>query len=276
MKKWQEEGTFSGAGRPLAAGRHDAGVARWLTPLMAVVWSGFVLYLGSVSRLPRVPLVSEESEASLGHFGTHLVLGALLYMLFSPAVGSRVLRLRAAALAMCATLALGVSIEIVQFFVPERSPQSSDIGYDALGALTGVLALLVPDQLRISRRLLFVVANASAVMAVAFVTVIITVQALGLLHVERCQWGWLSYPLPCFSLEPGHERQEGKVPEARPAPEGPSPSILQRVSDQVSGPGLNSRAWWVYNSAGKAATGTVEESATRPWPAGLMGQGGGL
>ncbi len=276
MKKWQEEGTFSGAGGPLATGRHDAGVARWLTLLMAVVWAGFVLYLGSVSRLPRVPLVSEESEASLGHFGTHLVLGALLYMLFSPAVGSRVPRLRAAALAMCATLALGVSIEIVQFFVPERTPQSSDIGYDALGALTGVLVFLVPDQLRVSRRLLFVVANAGAVMAVAFVTVIITVQALGLLHVERCPWGWLSYPLPCFSLEPGRQRQEGKVSQAMPAPDGPSPSKLRQVSGQVSGPGLNSRALWVYNSASEAATGTVEKSTTHPWPVGLMGQGGGL
>ncbi len=224
----QEQGTFPEVSKAVAASRQPVGLARWLTLLMAVVWAGFVLYLGSVSRVPRVPLISEDAEASLGHFGTHLVLGMLLYMLASPAMGGSMGRLRAVALAVGATLALGIGIEVVQVFVPERSPDPADVGYDALGAAIGVLAFFIPDQLKVSRRLLYVVANTGAAMAVAFVTAIIVVQALGLLRVERCHWDWLSYPLPCLSLESRQREHQAWGPSSTPALAGP----VQRRSGQ--------------------------------------------
>lgn len=117
----------------LAAGRR-ATVLRWLP---VVGWMALIFTLSAVSGLR----VSDDASVDrpfrvLGHLTSYGVLAALvLYAL----AGRRSPRWQHVAVAYAVCLAYGISDEIHQAFVPDRTGRIDDLMVDAVGAAVGLL-----------------------------------------------------------------------------------------------------------------------------------------
>lgn len=138
--------------------------SRALTLAVSAAWVGFLLYLGAVPGLPE-ELSSTRLAVStpLGHYGSHVMLGALLYLSFStPGLGLSHCG-RAVILAVLATIAIGAGIEGVQLFIPSRASEAADIVANSLGGATGAALLFTADRLSVGRAIL---ASATAALAV--------------------------------------------------------------------------------------------------------------
>lgn len=110
------------------------GLLRWLP---AIAWMAVIFTLSSVSGLR----VSDDAAVDrpfrvLGHLLSYALLAALL--LYAMA-GLRRPGIRQIAIAYGISLVYGVSDEIHQTFVPDRSGRIDDLLVDALGAVGGVL-----------------------------------------------------------------------------------------------------------------------------------------
>lgn len=106
----------------------------------------FIFVLSSQPGLAATEDPSVERPLRIvAHLVAYTVLGALLAMALGawtrPSPG------RAAAAAIVAVL-YGVSDEIHQSFVPERTGQAQDVVVDAIGALLGVLAFVLVARAR--------------------------------------------------------------------------------------------------------------------------------
>lgn len=161
---------------------------RTFVALVALSWVGLVFYLGTVRNLPNVPWASSGTTASLGHFATHAVLASLIYLIIVANTQTHRRRVFAIAIAFGLTVLVGLTLEVVQFFVPYRAAEASDILFDAFGALTGALAVFIADQLKIHRALL-ATAFASVVLAATSYIIVDAVTApapLRFANVEEC------------------------------------------------------------------------------------------
>ncbi len=137
---------------------------RALTGIVAAAWLGFIIYLALMPRLPQLPLVPVRSGPVLGHYGAHLVLAVLAYLLTTPGRASLLHRVRGAAMATALAIGTGVLIEVLQATATqEREAQLSDVLVDAAGGATGALMVFALDQLRVSQVLLRTAAAAGVV-----------------------------------------------------------------------------------------------------------------
>jgi hypothetical protein len=108
-------------------------------------------------------VVSGKAISPLGHFGSHLVLGALLYLLVSADPSSRLRRTVAVAAAVAFSVMLGAGIEVLQFLLTEtRTAQVWDFIADTTGSVVGAAAVFNLEQLRVSRQYLSIAAAAVA------------------------------------------------------------------------------------------------------------------
>lgn len=141
--------------------------------LVATVgWLGLLFYLlGAVPWLPQISDLASGPALPLGHYATHLVLGALVYWLVRPASGSPRGRLGAFTMAIGANLAIAVLLEGAQALLPERSSEATDVLFGLAGASTGAWAALLREQTDLRWALL--------VIAIATIFVSMTVLALG-------------------------------------------------------------------------------------------------
>ena len=136
-----------------------------VTVATGLAWLGFVSYLALVRQLPDVPLLGENAIRPVGHYGASLIIGGLAYLLVTIHFGGAVRRQKAAIAALGSTMVLGIGLEGLQTLVPERVDLLSDLLFDAVGALTGVGAVFLLEQLRVSRTFLSMAwAGASAVL----------------------------------------------------------------------------------------------------------------
>ena len=168
--------------------------SRTLALVVTVAWTSFLFYLGSVPEPPEgLSAARAIVSAPLAHYGTHLVLAALLYMVVGRRSSNLRHGMRAAAIAILVTVGAGIALEVVQLFLEERSSEISDVVYDALGATTGVTLLLALERLNVDRRFLSLATSGVAVAAMTGVAVATVVSDPGFPHVEDC--GSFSGPL---------------------------------------------------------------------------------
>jgi VanZ family protein len=118
----------------LAPGRR-ATLLRWLP---VVGWMALIFTLSSVSGLR----VSDDASVDrpfrvLGHLTTYAVLAALLLYALA---GPRSPRWQHLLVAYAVCLVYGISDEIHQAFVPDRTGRIDDLMVDALGAAIGLVS----------------------------------------------------------------------------------------------------------------------------------------
>ena len=140
-----------------------------VTVATGLAWLGFVSYLALVRQLPDVPLLGENAVRPVGHYGAFVIIGGLAYLLVTMHFGGAVHRQKAAIAALGSAMVLGIGLEGLQTLVPERDDVLSDLLFDLLfdaaGALTGVGAIFLLEQLRVSRASMSMAwAGASAVL----------------------------------------------------------------------------------------------------------------
>lgn len=106
---------------------------RWLP---ALAWMAVIFGLSSISGLRASPDAEVDRPLRvLAHLGTYAILGALVLWALT---GGLVPSGRDAVTAFAVAVLYGVSDEIHQAFVPERSGQLTDVAIDAVGAALGV------------------------------------------------------------------------------------------------------------------------------------------
>ena len=120
---------------------------------VTLAWVGCLFYLILVP-LPRIPGLEPGLVSPVGHYGSSIVLSPLIYLLASTRVVDFPGRARAAAIAIACSVGLGVAFEVLQFFVPERGAQLTDILFAVAGATTGAQTILIFDQLNLRRSVL--------------------------------------------------------------------------------------------------------------------------
>lgn len=112
-------------------GSGTSGVIRLLP---AVMWMGLIFALSARQTLPPTPGLAENVAAIGGHLGAYGVLAVLLCWGLGGA------RIQAMWLGLGIAVLYGVSDEFHQSFVPGRDASLIDIGWDALGAATALVA----------------------------------------------------------------------------------------------------------------------------------------
>ncbi len=102
--------------------------ARFILPI--VLYVGLIFFLSSRPASASVAIRFDKPA----HFVEYAMLGALICRAL---MGYGVRAGRAVPLAMAIATSYGVTDEIHQAFVPERSPEALDLLADALGAIAG-------------------------------------------------------------------------------------------------------------------------------------------
>ncbi len=141
---------------------------RFIPVMATVLWVGFMFYVtGAVPKLPEVSNLGYDAVESMAHYGTHLVLSAMIYVIARPRTSKRALRISALGIAIGGTVAIGLSLEGLQLFLPGRSVEVSDVLFGAFGATIGAWAAFLREELD-AKRGFFLAATASVVvMAIA-------------------------------------------------------------------------------------------------------------
>lgn len=122
------------------------GATRPLRPIWrwgpAVAWAAVIFALSAQPGLKISQDASVDAPARhLAHIAVYAVL-AVLVLHGMRAIG-RPLVGRTALVAAALTIGYGISDELHQAFVPERTANPIDVAYDALGALLGIAAVAV-------------------------------------------------------------------------------------------------------------------------------------
>lgn len=113
----------------------------------AIAWMAFIFLLSAQPGLKISANASVDGPARhLAHIGVFAVLAVLLVHGLG-ALG-RPLTARAALLAGALTIGYGITDELHQAFVPDRTANPVDVGYDAIGAAVGIGAAWAWGRIR--------------------------------------------------------------------------------------------------------------------------------
>jgi VanZ family protein len=105
----------------------------------AIVWAAVIFVL---SAQPGLRVSSDaDVERPIRQLAHLLVYGTLAVLLCYAIAGAFRVDRRTALIAVVLAVAYGVTDEIHQSFVPERSGQVGDLVWDAIGAVAGCLAV---------------------------------------------------------------------------------------------------------------------------------------
>jgi VanZ family protein len=123
--------------------------SRWLPVLgwMALI---FILSAQPGLRVSEDAAVDSPLRAA-AHVVAYGVLGALLFRALSGTLGSTI---RAAVVAFVVAALYGVSDEIHQAFVPDRTGRLDDVALDVVGAVIGITVAYVANEALRRRRTL--------------------------------------------------------------------------------------------------------------------------
>ena len=118
--------------------------SRWIYPVMTTLWLIVIAY-GSIDprpaeeALPALPSLPASSVAA--HVGAYGMLGVLLLGSLK-AVSTKPLRGAPAPVGAWSLATIyGIAMEMVQLAFPERDASVGDVGWNALGAGLGLVAL---------------------------------------------------------------------------------------------------------------------------------------
>ena len=143
---------------------------------VTLAWIVFLFYLAGLPRLPYVPVVPIRAVSPLAHYGTFAVLASLGYLVVAPRPSHLAGRVQALATAIAVSMALALALEGVQYFLPLRSPELDDLLYNAAGAGTGAIAMLLLDQLTVGRHFLSLMTAGVVLVLVAMTATSIAVR----------------------------------------------------------------------------------------------------
>jgi VanZ family protein len=144
---------------------------RLLMLLVTAVWIGFIFLIATMPRMPQAPVVPDRLVEPLGHYGAYFVLAMLAYTLIASPRPGLLNRLAALVAAAGASIAVGLGIEVVQHYTPDRASEVGDVIVNAFGAVTGAVAVFTLEQLKVNRRLL-AAAIAGVVLAIVVLTTV--------------------------------------------------------------------------------------------------------
>jgi len=117
-------------------------VLLWMPPLL---WAGMIFWLSSIPGTDLPP----TGLSSLAHVVVYLILSALIFIALRPGTDHTT----AICLAILLASAYGVTDEIHQSFVPNRTPDIADWGFDTIGAAIGAwLGRIVDERVTAQRR----------------------------------------------------------------------------------------------------------------------------
>ena len=136
--------------------------------LATIAWMALLFYLALQPRLPQLPVGTQSSTSPWAHFGTHLVLAALVYLATSSRPMSLVKRAAVTGFAFAFSAALGSGLEALQSILPDRSGQISDLLLDIGGAGVGAALGLTLDFLKLNRSFLGVTALGMTLLMIVF------------------------------------------------------------------------------------------------------------
>ena len=143
--------------------------------LVTITWMVFLFYLGLIPDLPEAPVIEGSIVTSLGHYGAHLVLASLVFVLASPWRYHFGRSLLAVVGALFVSTILGLIVEAAQSVTEERSAEWSDVLYNFLGALTGSVGLLILSLLKVnySHMALAVSSSSTALMITGVIVLLV-------------------------------------------------------------------------------------------------------
>lgn len=103
----------------------------------AIAWAGFIFLL---SAQPGLKISTDASVDGPARHVAHGVVYTVLVLLIVHGLGAlgRPLTLRTALIAGTLSVVYGISDEVHQTFVPERTGRVIDVGYDAIGTAIGL------------------------------------------------------------------------------------------------------------------------------------------
>ncbi|MFN8620685.1 MAG: VanZ family protein [Chloroflexota bacterium] len=132
-----------GAGPTVGAGAGGGAGGGGRAWRLVVAWGPVVLWAALIFTLSAQPGLSISQDASVDGPLRHIAHGfvyTVLLVLIVRGMGrlGQPLTLRTAVIAAAATILYGVSDEIHQLFVPDRTGQAIDVGYDTIGAAIGL------------------------------------------------------------------------------------------------------------------------------------------
>ncbi len=136
--------------------------------LAAIAWIVLLFYLALQPRLPQLPVGTQSSTSPWAHFGTHLVLAALVYLAAAGRPMSLMKRELVTGFAFAFSASLGTGLEALQSILPDRSGQISDLLLDIGGAGVGAALGLTLDFLKINRSFLGVTALGITLLMIVF------------------------------------------------------------------------------------------------------------
>ena len=122
---------------------------------------------GAIPKFPEVSNLGSKAVESIAHYGTHLVLAAMIYLIASSRTSKLALRIRALGIAAGVTVVIGLGLEGLQLFLPGRSVEVSDVLFGALGATIGACAAFLREQRGARRGFFYAAAASVVVMAIA-------------------------------------------------------------------------------------------------------------
>ena len=103
----------------------------------AIAWAALIFFL---SAQPGLKISSDASVDGPARHIAHGFVYSVLVLLIIHGLGAlgRPLTLRTALIAGAASVAYGISDEVHQLFVPDRTGQAIDVGYDTIGTVVGL------------------------------------------------------------------------------------------------------------------------------------------
>lgn len=151
-------------------GRIETSLDRRALTTLGVGWIVLLAYLaGAIPWIPQASAFASDAAGSVSHYGTHLVLAALIYRVWTLKGSDSSGGLCAMAIAFGVTVSVGLALEGVQMFLPRQS-EVSDVLFGAVGAATGAWVAFLLQRTYALRALLFAAAISATVVAITFAT----------------------------------------------------------------------------------------------------------
>ncbi len=122
--------------------------------LATLAWISLLIYLAWLPRLPQLPTASESTLSPVAHFATHFGLAGLVYLSARIQPVGLLGRLRLIGIAVGFSSALGLGLEGLQLYLPDRAAQASDAFLNVTGALAGAVTAFTLAYLKVNQTLL--------------------------------------------------------------------------------------------------------------------------